>query len=129
MITPLFALLITLSSAGISVPLAIDGNFDAASNSFEPLKDPLSEEALQILEEYNVYRNTYPLRLTLNTTVTPDDEKIEQIPDVVSAIPDLSASEGYIITQNSTTEKPISITCTGTTTIDIKPEITIINCN
>lgn len=131
MITLFAALLITLSSAGVAAPIAVSEGFDPFKNSFKPIMTPMSEEALEILEAYTIFRNTYPLHLTLadQTVIIPDDENIGQIQDSISTPNLTSATEGnYTIIQNNAVEKPVSIICIGTTTIDITPEKTVIYC-
>ena len=134
MITPLFMLLITLSSAGVAAPIVSEDLFDPFANGFREIMTPMTQESLDILAEYTEFRNTYPLHLSLNnsaTVIVPDDDThIGQVQDS-SLLLDLPAPEGSItvISQNSTVSKPVSITCTGTTIIDILPEKTVISCN
>ena len=134
MITPLFMLLITLSTAGATAPIILEDQFDPFTNTVKEIMTPLSEEARNILAEYTEFRNTYPLHLSLNNTVAviaPDDDThIGQVQDG-SLLLDLPATEGAItiISQSNTVSKPVSITCTGTTIIDILPEKTVILCN
>ena len=134
MITPLFMLLITLSSAGVAAPIVSEDLFDPFTNTVKEIMTPLSDEAREILAEYTEFRNTYPLHLSLNnsaTVIAPDDDThIGQVQDG-SLLLDLPATEGSItiISQNNTVNKPVSIICTGTTIIDILPEKTVISCN
>ena len=134
MITPLFMLLITLSTAGATAPIILEDQFDPFANGFREIMTPMTQESLDILAEYTEFRNTYPWHLSLNnsaTVIAPDDDThIGQVQDG-SLLLDLPATEGSItiISQDNTVSKPVSITCTGTTIIDILPEKTVILCN
>ena len=73
MITPLLAVLLTVSGVGATTPIVLDAEFDPFANTVKDIMTPLSEESMQIIQEYTDFRNTYPLELALshdNTSTT-----------------------------------------------------------
>ena len=127
MIPPITILLLSIvSSTGLAV------GFDPFENSFMEIMTPITEESLQILDEYSAYRDQYPnafneqLYREVDLTIDSDDEKIPDTIDIVFPVSDVVDTEQSII--SAPLADTITFTCVGTAIITMNASNMTILC-
>ena len=124
-------LTILLVSIASSTGLAV--GFDPIENSFKEIMTPLTEESLQILDEYSAYRDRYPnafneqLYREGDLTIDSDDETIPDTIDIVFPVSDVVDTEAPII--SAPLADTVTFTCVGTAVITLNASNMAIICN